>query len=149
FLLLLAIWSLVRAYNPRIEGVEKFMNISFINAAWRTDYFPMTDPWFAGEAPNYYYFGHIMVTTLAKLAHVPPAFAFNLAVATILALACLMIGSLVYSLTRSKSSAIIAAFLAVLSSNLDPAIQMIRQAKDYVFFSATRLDPHVINEFPL
>lgn len=149
FLSLIVIWSLVRAINPRIEGVEKFMNIAFINAALRTDYFPMIDPWFAGEPPNYYYFGHLMIASLAKLTHVPANFAFNLAVATIFALSATLITALVYSLTRHKIAALTAALLAVLASNLDPALNMLRQTKDYIFFSATRLDPYVINEFPL
>src|SRR5690606_5910220 len=57
--------------------------------------------------------------------------------------------SLVYSLTKSKVAAGVAAFLVTLSSNLDPAINSIKQVQDYIFFGATRLDPYTINEFPL
>ncbi len=149
FFTALAAWSIVRSYNPRIEGVEKFMNIAFINAILRTDHFPTIDPWYAGESINYYYFGHLMMANLIKLTQVPAQFGFNLGVATIFALTVTISAAFVFTLSRSKMAALTTAFLIALSSNLDPAINLIKQTKDYIFFSATRLDPYTINEFPL
>lgn len=149
FLGSLGLWSLFRSFNPKIEGVEKFMDIAVLNTLLRSDYLPPIDPWFAGEPLNYYYFGHFIVASLAKLTHVPAEAAFNLGIPLIFALCITLTISLVYSLTKSKVAAGIAAFLLTLSSNLDPAINSIKQVQDYIFFGATRLDPYTINEFPL
>ena len=145
----LLVWGIVRSYNPRIEGVEKFMDIAVLQSLLRTDYFPAADPWFANEPFNYYYFGHLLVSSVAKLIPTPGEIAFNLGLVLIFALCVTIITSLVYSLSRSKIAAGVAAFLLTLSSNLDPAINTILKTKDYIFFSATRLDPYTINEFPL
>ena len=149
FAISLAAWSVFRSYNPKIEGVEKFMDIAVLNSLLRSDYFPPVDPWFANEPLNYYYFGHLLIASLAKLVHVPAEVAFNLGIPLVFALCVCLIAGLVYSLTKSKVAAGVAAFLLTLSSNLDPAINSIRQVKDYIFFGATRLDPYTINEFPL
>lgn len=145
----LAIWSIFRSFNPKIEGVEKFMDIAVLNSLLRSDYFPPVDPWFAGEPLNYYYFGHLLIASLTKLTHIPAQIGFNLGIPLIFALCVTLTVGLIFSLTKSKLAAGVAAFLLTLSSNLDPAINSIRQVKDYIFFGATRLDPFTINEFPL
>ncbi len=145
----LTIWSIFRSYNPKIEGVEKFMDIAVLNSLLRADYFPPPDPWFAGEPLNYYYFGHLLIASLTKLTHLPAEIAFNLGIPLIFALCVVLMVGLLYSITRSKIAAGVAAFLLTLSSNLDPAINSLKHVKDYIFFGATRLDPYTINEFPL
>jgi uncharacterized membrane protein len=145
----LFIWSIVRSYNPKIEGVEKLMDIALLQGLLRSDYLPPIDPWYAGEVVNYYYFGHFQIASLAQLTQVPGQIAFNLGLPLVFALCIILITSLVFSLTKSKLAAGISAFLVTLSCNLDPAINALKGATDYIFFSATRLDPYTINEFPL
>lgn len=145
----LVIWSFVRSYNPRIEGVEKFMDIALLQGLMRTDYLPPLDPWFAGETTNYYYFGHFLIASLAKLTNTPGEVAFNIGLALVFALCILATAAIVYTLTKSRLAAGISALLLTLSSNLDPALNTIQQNADYIFFGATRLDPYTINEFPL
>ena len=88
----------IRAYNPEIDGTEKFMDFAFLNAVTRSAHFPPLDPWLplspAVPHPtiNYYYFGYLIQALLLELSNVlpgavPPAVAFNLALGLLFALA--------------------------------------------------------------
>jgi uncharacterized membrane protein len=168
FSVALASWSVVRAFNPRAEGVEKLMDVGILNGLLRGHYFPPQDIWYAGSSVNYYYYGQLMVATLAKLTHVPASYASNLGIIGTFALVVAVTFSLVMTLSRLPLAAGLSAFLLALSSNIDPAVVQLRgdlaqrftwyahldpdaitKAKAYIFFSATRLDPYTINEFPL
>lgn len=76
-----ALWAFVRAYNPEITATEKPMDLAFINAVGRSDYFPPLDPWLSGFAISYYYFGYLITATVARLAGVGGSVAFNLGLA--------------------------------------------------------------------
>ena len=86
FFSILVIWSLIRAFNPSIEGLEKFMDWGFINSILRSNFLPATDMWFSGETINYYYFGHIIFAVLTKLSNISSSITYNLSVATVAAL---------------------------------------------------------------
>ena len=47
------------------------MEFAFLNAIVRSDRFPPYDPWMSGYSISYYYFGYMMMATLAKLAAHP------------------------------------------------------------------------------
>ncbi|MCS7283845.1 MAG: DUF2298 domain-containing protein [Anaerolineae bacterium] len=100
FALAFALWSVVRAYMPRIEtaGGEKWMEIAFLNAVLRAPRFPPHDPWLSGFAISYYYFGYVMMGMLTHLAAVPPTVAFNLGIASLFALTVTGAYGLVYAL---------------------------------------------------
>ncbi|HEX8923274.1 MAG TPA: DUF2298 domain-containing protein, partial [Patescibacteria group bacterium] len=87
FFLVLVAWSFVRGFAPSIEGLEKYMDWGFVNSALRSTYMPPADMWFAGEPINYYYFGHLMFALLTKLSGISSAITYNLAIATVCALA--------------------------------------------------------------
>jgi uncharacterized membrane protein len=80
----LMLW--IRAFNPDIYGTEKPMDEAFITAIMRSPHLPPNDPWLSGYTLNYYYFGHFIVATLAKLLGTDPAVAFNLAIGLLFAL---------------------------------------------------------------
>jgi uncharacterized membrane protein len=86
FFSILVIWSLIRAFNPSIEGLEKFMDWGFINSILRSNFLPATDMWFSGETINYYYFGHIIFAVLTKLSNISSSITYNLSIATVAAL---------------------------------------------------------------
>ena len=98
FLLIFALWTWVRAQNPAIVATEKPMEFAFLNAVGRSDTFPPLDPWLSGFAISYYYFGYVMTSVLARLAAVPEAIAFNLAIAWLTAGSALGAYGLVYNL---------------------------------------------------
>ena len=140
-------FTLIRMANPDLwhpwHGGEKPLDFAYLNAVVRSTYMPPFDPWFAGGAINYYYFGHFMVATLIKATGVPPAIAFNLAVPLFFAMTVGAAFSIGYNLAEGARRALttprgasipawsplVAAvasvlFLTVLG-NLDGAIQLV------------------------
>lgn len=130
FLIGLFFLSYIRAFNPEIHGLEKFMDFGFINSIGRAKFFPPKDMWLPPEPINYYYFGHLATAVLTKLSGIPSFLTYNLMLATILAL-CLTssfsIGANLFSyLQKGKSllskrviiTGILAALLVTLGGNL-------------------------------
>jgi YYY domain-containing protein len=104
FTLVFAVGGYLRSYVPEIDGTEKPMDFAFINAISRADNFPPADPWLSGHSISYYYFGHLMVSTLGKLSAVPTSFAFNLGLMTVAALAATAAFGLVYNLVAMRQT---------------------------------------------
>jgi YYY domain-containing protein len=102
FLLAFVTWAIVRALNPTIEGTEKPMELAFLNGIDRSSTFPPRDPWLAGYAISYYYFGYVIVAMVAKLAGTIPSVAFNLGGALLVALTLVGSYGLVYNLVSAK-----------------------------------------------
>ncbi len=107
FLALYALWAWVRAQNPDlwhpVVGGEKPMDFAYLNAVIKSTWFPPYNPWFAGGYINYYYFGFVLVGTLAKLTGIMPSIAYNLALALFYALTGVAAFSVAFNLiARSK-----------------------------------------------
>ncbi|MEF3273990.1 MAG: DUF2298 domain-containing protein [Chloroflexus sp.] len=80
FIVLLGVvW--LRAHEPTPWGTERPMDFAFFNAIQRSGFFPPHDPWLAGYSINYYYFGYLLMAIPAMLSGLPPATAYNLALA--------------------------------------------------------------------
>ncbi len=88
FVVAFLLWAYVRSRSPDIAtaGGEKFMEIAFINGILTSRLFPPHDPWLAGYAISYYYFGYVMVAGLIRLSHVPASVGFNVGFAAWFAL---------------------------------------------------------------
>jgi uncharacterized membrane protein len=84
FLVGMALWAVVRSYSPEITtaGGEKWMELTFLNGILRSESFPPLDPWLAGFAISYYYFGYVMLAALTQLSGLAPNVAFNVGLAT-------------------------------------------------------------------
>lgn len=93
FFIAFALWLAVRAGNPDLWhpnfGGEKPMDFAYFNSILKATYFPPQDPWFAGGAINYYYFGFILIGWPVKLLGIDPAVAYNIVVPTLFALTAL------------------------------------------------------------
>ncbi len=92
FLACLSFWSFVRATEPSIRGLEKFMDFGFVNSILRSSFFPPLDMWLTqspdysgGYFINYYYFGHYLTAFLTKLSGLDSAVSYNLMLATLFA----------------------------------------------------------------
>ena len=105
FLLAFTGWAVVRGFNPEAVGTEKPMELAFINAILNSPTFPPHDPWLAGYAISYYYFGYVMVAMVAKLTATSGAIAFNLGLALVFGLAASGAYSLVYNLLAAYINA--------------------------------------------
>lgn len=170
----LAGWSLIRGFQPNIEGLEKFMDFGFVNSILRSEFFPPQDMWFAGESINYYYFGHLQAAVITKLSGVDSAYTYNLLLGTIFAFTFTMTFSLsanlVYLLKNSGelknkirgkeilAAGLISAMLLSIGGNLHSTYYAtIKGESDtYWYPDATRFigynpnnpDDKTIHEFP-
>ena len=176
FFLSLLFWSYIKAFQPDIHGLEKFMDFGFINSILRTTYFPPTDMWFPPFSINYYYFGHLSTAILIKLTNISPFISFNLMIATIFAFTTTSAFSLVATITQnvlkikrtSFLTGILGGILLSFGGNLQtiytfflpysppenpvPFWQLkfspLTFPNNYWYPNATRFIPFTIHEFP-
>lgn len=165
---------LLRMANPDLwhpyRGGEKPMDLAYLNAVVKSTWFPPYDPWFAGGAMNYYYFGQVLVAILVRITAIPTPIAYNLAVPTFFALAVGSAFSIVYTLGGGKGGmerravglGIAGACFTFVLGNLDGAVQLLqgmwasvhgRPFPRFDFWRPTRLMPpdppgFEITEFP-
>lgn len=114
FLALLTFWSWIKAHEPTINGLEKFMDYGFTQSILRSTYFPPADMWYSGGTINYYYFGHYLLALMTKISGVGLPYTFNLMLATLFSLAFSMafsISTQLFALTLPLRKAVIGAML--------------------------------------
>ncbi len=119
FLGAFSLFAVLRAYEPAIAGTEKPMDMAFLNGFIAAQRLPTEDTWLAGYGVPYYYFGYVLFATLAKLSGVAPGVAYNLAAATVPALAATALAGLAWNVVRAARRA---AWLAALSAALAPTL---------------------------
>ena len=106
FFTALLFWSWVKAHEPSIRALEKFMDYGFMQSILNSQLFPPQDMWYAGSPINYYYFGHLVTAVLTRLSGLDLGYTFNLMLATLFALTITMsfsIGVQVFRVsTRSR-----------------------------------------------
>ncbi len=161
FTLAFLLFAGIRSLNPDLWNVylggEKPMEMAFLNAILRSPYMPPLDPWYAGGYINYYYYGYIVFGAFIKLTGIAPATAFNLAIPTLFALTFTGAFSLLYSLSRRLSLALLGSYFVALIGNFDGLLQV----KDWLgaamkhlalptfdYWRSSRIIPFTINEFP-
>lgn len=109
-------WTFARGLKPEIDGLEKFMDIGFMNSLWRTDFLPALDMWFAGGTINYYYYGQYVYTFVAKLVNIRPEISYNLSIAATFAMTFTLayaVVSRLMTLLRSYTSRLPAVIPAI------------------------------------
>ncbi len=179
FLVALTGWSLVRGFQPNIEGLEKFMDFGFVNSILRTTYFPPKDMWMTPLYINYYYFGHLVTAALTKISLLPSYITFNLMLATIFAftfVGSFSLGGNFYTLFKKSQNrfrsffipGIVSAWLMAFAGNLHTLYTFFSPYENdnpmapwqlmfspqtfpnaYWYPNATRFIYHTIHEFPI
>ncbi len=102
FLGAMMIWAFVQAHNPEITSTEKPMEMAFINGVRNSATFPPKDPWMAGYAISYYYFGYVITASLADLSGVTTGIAFKLVNPLLFAMTLTGILGITYNLVRAS-----------------------------------------------
>ena len=176
FLIALFAWSFIRAAQPDIHNIEKFMDYGFVNSILRSNYFPPKDMWFANFSINYYYFGHLVTAVLTKISGINSAITYNLMIASVFSFVFIESFSIGLnllkqikniSLRKSILGSFLTAFLVALSGNLQTIYSFFLPYKgdipipfwqlkfspltfpnSYWYPSATRFIYHSIHEFP-
>jgi YYY domain-containing protein len=100
-LLLFAGYVVFRSFNPAIQHTEKPMELAFLTSIEHTHSMPPADPWFLGHSINYYYLGYLLMSLPARVAHIVPSHAFNLALATLFATATVAAAGTAVNLMQS------------------------------------------------
>src|SRR5262249_38300930 len=135
----------IRSYNSGVWGTEKFMDVAFLSSLVRTQHLPPPDPWLSGEPINYYYFGHFLLASVAKVLGTQPGTAFNVGIAVIFGLVATAIFGVATNLSaalrtdkslyRALPFGLFSLLLVLILGNLDgaqiwwkQALQMVKTA---------------------
>jgi YYY domain-containing protein len=150
-------WAIVRAYNPELNATERPMELAFINGIRASAVFPPQDPWLAGYAISYYYFGYVMAAMLADLSGLATAVAFNLMIALLFALMLLGAYGIVYNLIalekknslRTALWALLGPLMVGIMGNLEGILELLRALRALPARFWGWLDIVDINALPL
>ncbi|MBN1169136.1 hypothetical protein JXA63_04570 [Candidatus Woesebacteria bacterium] len=163
----LVFWSIIRGYQPDINGLEKFMDYGFINSILRSEYLPPADMWFAGGNINYYWFGHFITALITKLSNIPSSIAYNIMIATILGLSLSSVFTISATLLKFVdkklsfrtvfAAGLLSAVLMNFGGNFHTPFYLLKDGIDNYWYSdATRFigynpdrEDKTIHEFPL
>ncbi len=162
----LLFWAFVRAHQPDINGLEKFMDYGFITSILRGTSLPPSDMWASGLPINYYWFGHYITALLTKITNIPSSVTYNLMLATILGLALSSTFSIVATLIKAFFTkidrrvifigALLSALLLNFGGNFHTPFYVLQKGADkYWYPDATRFigynpdtNDKTIHEFP-
>lgn len=103
FIVMMVVWAGYRAHQHEITSTEKPMELAFVSSIMRSDAYPPNDPWMAGYAISYYYFGYVIAASLSMLSGVSSTVGFNMLIALTFALVGLTTYGVVYNLVRSRA----------------------------------------------
>jgi YYY domain-containing protein len=154
--------ALLISYAPDVWGTEKPMDMAIVNATLTSDAFPPHDPWMSGEQLNYYYLGHLLLGLPIRLTGVEPSAGYNLGLALVLALAATATFTVSATLAEAARGAGLpvrrpllagasGVLLLVVMGNLRggwDALHHDGPLRTFDWFSASRVIPDTINEFP-
>lgn len=124
FLGALFLWAYIKAHEPSIRGLEKFMDFGFMQSILNSQYFPPADMWYPPNPINYYYFGHLVTALVTKLAGLDLLYSFNLMLCTLFALTLTMSFAIGRFLLRrfgrlvSVGGGLLTAWLVTLAGNM-------------------------------
>lgn len=145
----------LRSHNAAINGTERFMDMAFLSASGKTEFFPPIDPWYAGKTINYYYFGSYLVSLVTNLSQLPYSFGYTAALGLIFSQSFILSAGLVYSISRSRLASLWTGFMLTCAGTLYFAGCSLKGALAGLspvcsYASSTRLytPSYIINEIP-
>lgn len=146
-----AFFILVRLRHPEAGDLEKPMDMALLAAARRADFLPFENFWYAGShLTNYYYFGPLMASILARSFATPAWFAYNLALATFSTFFLSVLWSVCAAVTGSNRWGLMAMLLVALGGHFEPLRQIATAHKLWPlnWWTTSRVIENTINEYP-
>ncbi len=147
------VFLVIRAFSPEIFWGEKPMDFTFLNYFVRLENFPIEDPWAAGQAMRYYYFGSYFFAAVTKVLHVPTSYGYNLAFASLPAMLAGATYTVVRQIAHRRKAALIGAVLILVLSNLEGTRLMLfdNRAPNFdMYWATTRILKHAMaTEYPI
>lgn len=152
--------SIIRAFNPKILDLEKFMDAGFMASYVRSATLPAPDIWLAGHSINYYSFGHFLGSVMTRIWNLPISYGYNLLLGFVMGLALLLSYAVVVQLlslagrqVRTKSlfvGGIVGSLLVVVGGNTHTFWYWLtnHSFEGYWYADATRFIHNTIHEFP-
>lgn len=148
--------SLVRAFLPNLDSLEKFMDFGFINRYLTSSTLPAMDMWQAGKAINYYSFGHFWASGLIRFFMVEATVGYNLVLGFIAGLSMSIAFGISHHLAGAKKglagmvAGLVGAMATVLAGNSHIIWYLVshRGFSGYWYADATRFIHNTIHEFP-
>lgn len=125
FVVLFLLFASIRACNPDINGLEKFMDYAFLNSLNENSAMPPRDPWLSGESLNYYYLGHFAAAALTKLTAIPSSYSYNLMLALYYSLFSIAIFSIGFNLSGKMRYGILSVLFVAILGNSFGLIQLV------------------------
>ncbi len=143
--------ALLRLGQMNVSGTEKPMDLAILAVLMRPGGFPPADPWLAGAALPYYYWGALPWAMPARLLGLFPDVAYNLIVPTVAAVSAQAAWALARALNGSRRTGVAAAFLAVFAGTPDGWRQLLATGSllRQDLWSSSRQISGAITEFPL
>lgn len=111
FLLIMEFFAFIKAHQPEIYGIERFMDFGFLKILFNARTLPIPDMWLLGEKINYYYFGHFIGYILLTVSRIPPVPGFFILVIWMFGVFALNIYRLAYDLTAILPLPALTAFV--------------------------------------
>jgi YYY domain-containing protein len=152
FICIFIIFLLIRSLSPEIYWGEKPMDFGIFNNLIKTNSLPPDEIWFAGNKLQYYYFGHFIFATLAKLTSIPAYIVYNLALATIAGLSFNAAAGILNLFRQNYLASALAGIFTVFWGNLSGIREYLYNDNPinfHFFWATSRVIPHTVNEFPL
>ncbi len=134
-----------------VTATEKPMDLAILATLLRPGTIPPLDPWLAGHALPYYYWGFAPWLLPAKLIGFAPDIAFNLIVPTLAMVSAQGAWALARALGGSRRTGVMAGFLVVFAGTFDGWRQLFAGAalSAIDLWPSSRAIKGTITEFPL
>lgn len=137
-----------RSINPKIEGIEKFMDFALLKSLSKTNSFPFTDVWYSTKSLNYYYFGQIVPASIINIFKLNSYYFYNIYIANIFSICFVTLLTIGKTLTNKFKYGLLLSFVTLVCGNLDLITNKLLLKPSYFYASARSLIEYAITEFP-
>ena len=119
------LFILIKVFCPDVHNVMgqgyngggEPMGMAYLSAIFNDVKFPPHDPWMSGYTLNYYYWGQLMLATVAKTLGYAPKVVYDLSLSLLFALSFIAAFSLSYNITGKYKYGILGGFLLACAGN--------------------------------